>query len=107
LKRVSAYSQRVLDTIDRRGGIFSSFEADYDYRDIIAMNIINIGETAAKLSDDFKSENMEIPWGKIKGMCDIMAHDYYNADLETIWEAATVHIPELMSFCNKILKSRG
>ena len=36
--------------------------------DAIMMNFIVIGEMVAKLSDEFKSSNLEIEWWKIKGL---------------------------------------
>ena len=65
------------------------------------MNILQIGELAGKLSDDFIKDTNSIPWGKIKGMRNQFAHDYGTADDEIIWNAVTVDIPALKGFCEK------
>ena len=49
-----------------------------------AMTIINIGELSSALTDDFKEENQHIPWRKIKGLRNIIAHRYEIVDFEDL-----------------------
>jgi len=72
--------------------------------DAILMNFIVIGEMAAKLSEDFKNGNPEIEWWKIKGLRNIVAHDYFGVDAEEIWQIIHNKIPTLKSFIQKKLK---
>jgi len=37
----------------------------------------------------------------MRGMRNIVAHDYANVDLKTVWEVATVHVPEVCSVLEK------
>ena len=57
--------------------------------------IAQIGELAAHFSEDFKEEHSEIPWREIKGMRNILIHEYHTASPKTIWETATEDIPSL------------
>ena len=57
--------------------------------------IAQIGELATHFSEDFKEEHKEIPWREIKGMRNILIHEYHTASPKTIWETATVDIPAL------------
>ena len=68
------------------------------YRKAVIMSILNIGELAKKLPDEFKASNSQIPWKKISGMRDIAAHGYHVMDDEIIWDVATHSIPELVEF---------
>ena len=68
------------------------------YRKAIVMSILNIGELAKNLPNDFKSEHNEIPWKKIAGMRDIAAHGYHEMDDSIIWDVAVHSIPDLASF---------
>jgi uncharacterized protein with HEPN domain len=45
--------------------------------DAVLMNFIVIGEMAGKLSEDFKNIHNEIEWWKIKGLRNIVAHNYF------------------------------
>lgn len=72
--------------------------------DAVLMNINVIGEMAAKLSDEFKINNSEIEWWKIKGLRNIVAHDYFGVDAEEIWQIILNKIPDLKLFIQKIIK---
>ena len=67
------------------------------------MCIIQIGELAGQLSDDFKSERREVPWRLIKDMRNIFAHDYSRVDNEIVWDTLKRSIPDLQDKCEKIL----
>ena len=79
------------------------FEASTTYQNAISMCILQIGELIGRLSDDFKKTNMEIPWHKIRGMRNYVAHEYGSIDFEVIWYVSTNSIGELKSFCEKYL----
>jgi len=72
--------------------------------DAVLMNFIVIGEMTAKLSEDFKNENPEIEWWKIKGLRNIVAHDYFGVDAEEIWQIIHNKIPALKLFIQKKIK---
>ena len=57
--------------------------------------IAQIGELAARFSEEFKEEHNEIPWREIKGMRNILIHEYHAASPKTIWETVTEDIPAL------------
>ena len=42
--------------------------------------ILQIGELAGKLSDDFRHEHNQIPWQQIKATRNIVAHSYGSVD---------------------------
>ena len=37
----------------------------------------------------------ELPFRKMRGMRNIVAHDYANVDLKIVWDVATVHVSEI------------
>lgn len=75
------------------------------YQNAICMCILQIGELVGKLTESFRAENEQIPWRKIRGMRNFVAHEYGHLDLEIVWYAATVSIPELQAFCEKELEN--
>ena len=46
-----------------------------------------IGEAAARISDNLKSEHPEIPWKAITGMRNVLVHDYFGIDVDIVWQA--------------------
>ena len=95
-----------MDVLEFSGeiGNADAFAASRLYRKAIVMSIINIGELAKNLPQEFKSTYNEIPWKKIAGMRDIAAHGYYEMDDGIIWDVAVQSIPELADFLQARLK---
>jgi uncharacterized protein with HEPN domain len=54
-----------------------------------------IGKAAKNIDDDFRSKYPEIPWKKIAGMRDIIAHGYFGVKPERIWDILHENLPEL------------
>ena len=72
----------------------------------IAMTIINIGELTTVFPENFKQAYPQIPWRKIKGLRNIVAHKYEIIDFEDVWETAITSIPELQNYLCEILANR-
>ena len=70
------------------------------------MNFVLIGETVNKLSDELKTTQPHIPWNKIKGFRNIIAHDYFGVDAEEVWEIVQKHISMLMKDVEIILNGK-
>ena len=88
------------------GNFFEIFNADADYQRSISFSILQIGELSGGLSEEYRKETANrVQWGPIKGMRNLVAHNYGNMSREIIWETATVDIPVLESFCNEQLES--
>jgi len=58
--------------------------ADQKTFDAVLMNFIIIGESVSRLSDELKEEQNKIPWNKIKGFRNIVAHNYFGVDAEEL-----------------------
>ncbi len=54
-----------------------------------------IGEAASRLSNEFRETKSNIPWGEIIGMRNILIHNYFGTDLESIWDAIDEDFPKL------------
>lgn len=64
---------------------------------------MQIGELTNKLSQEFKDNHSEIPWRAIRGMRNVVTHEYGKIDVETVWETAENGTKELMAFCQREL----
>lgn len=76
---------------------------DTDMKALMAFFIQQIGETANKLSPEFKATHPEIEWGAIVGFRHHIVHAYGKIIPAILWDTVISDIPELKSFCTKIL----
>jgi uncharacterized protein with HEPN domain len=87
-----------LGDIDR-----DAFDKDLLRQHGIIYAIIVIGEAANRISEAFKGAHPEIPWQQIKGMRNIIVHDYDQIDLDVVWGVATVNIPSLIVIIERLI----
>ena len=82
------------------GLAFESFCAGTVLQRAVAFNILQIGELVGKLSDELRASTIqEINWPAIRGMRNVVVHDYGNVALDIVWDAAVNDLPVLMRFC--------
>ena len=62
-----------------------------------------VGEAAGRLSEDFRVAHPEISWHKIRGMRNILAHEYGEIDYEVIFKTVNESIPDLMKTLEGLL----
>ncbi|MBQ9377659.1 MAG: DUF86 domain-containing protein [Schwartzia sp.] len=82
-------------------------DANYQARDVCSFYILQIGELARGLTDEFKEKYNHIPWRQIRGMRNVVVHKYGEIDLDTLWDALTSDIPALSEHCRKIMEEYG
>jgi uncharacterized protein with HEPN domain len=52
--------------------------------DAVLYNLVVVGEAAAQISDETRARAPEIPWPKIVGLRNLIAHEYFRIDLDVI-----------------------
>jgi uncharacterized protein with HEPN domain len=70
--------------------------SDEIVRDAVLYNIVVIGEAAAQLSrSGIEARLPAIQWTRIRGMRNILAHEYFGVDRDLVLEVVRQKIPEL------------
>lgn len=89
----------IQDTIARFGNSPDGFLLDSDYQQSIAFSILQIGELTGGLSEEYRSSTKEqIQWPHIKGVRNIIVHDYGKIQLDRVWDIATRIFPSSRLF---------
>ena len=73
----------------------------------VAMSLINIGELVKVLPAEFCDKYNAIPWKRIAGMRDIVAHKYKTLNMSAVWGVAHNKIPEIKQFINEYRKKQS
>lgn len=63
--------------------------------DAVIRNFEIIGEAASHVPHDIRKLNDRIPWDKMKAMRNVMIHEYFGVDLETVWKTVKDALPRL------------
>ena len=88
-------AQAILDLIHDVN--FNMFSQDRRTRRAVERELEIIGEAAKKVSVIFKEHTDHIPWRRIIGLRNILAHEYGEVQYEIIWKVVIDHIPELVN----------
>ncbi len=87
-------SIRLIETyVDRMD--FDAFLADRKTIDAVVRNIELIGEAGNMVPEDFRLQNPEIPWKRIRGMRNRVVHEHFGIDNGIVWNIVTNDLPEM------------
>jgi uncharacterized protein with HEPN domain len=79
----------------------ADFRANSEKQDAVIRRIEIIGEATSHLTETTRQALPELPFRKMRGMRNIVAHDYANVDLKIVWDVGTVHMPEISAVLEK------
>jgi len=96
----------ILDAIDQIRKHSSKGRAAFERDELIQVWIVHhlarLGEAVARLSPKLRRQR-EAPWRQIIGMRNILVHEYFRIDPETVWAAVELHLPPLEKRVRAIL----
>jgi uncharacterized protein with HEPN domain len=72
-----------------------SFAQDDMRIDAVIRNLEIIGEAAKMVPESIRTRFPLVEWKKIAGLRDILAHHYFDVDLDIIWDILQNKLPEL------------
>ncbi len=72
--------------------------------DAVVINLEIIGEAAKKLPDEIINRLPQIEWDKIRGLRNILAHQYFGINNKIIWDVVENKLAQLRDACSSILK---
>lgn len=106
VEKMAQYCAEIEEAHDSFDCSFAKFKNSSLYRNAVCLCIMQIGELANHLSEEFKQQHDNIPWRQIRGMRNIVAHEYGRIDADVVWVTATEGVVQISRFCESLLKTQ-
>ncbi len=74
--------------------------------DAIERNLQVIGDAVKTLPETLTEAYPEIPWPQIRGLRNILVHEYFGVDIELVFEVVRIYLPPL-KYCLESLEVLG
>lgn len=84
--------RRYLDGISRE-----AFMTDMEKQDAVLRRFEIIGEAASRLAPPTQALFPHLPFRAMRGMRNIIAHDYGDVDLDQVWQTAATDLAPLIT----------
>jgi uncharacterized protein with HEPN domain len=78
------------------GSSLEEFIADQLLQDAVMRQIQIMGEAASRITLEMRETHPDIPWHEMIGMRHRLVHDYAEIDLQRVWDAARISVPDLI-----------
>jgi uncharacterized protein with HEPN domain len=86
-----------------QGVDLESFRTDWRTRDAVLHNLEVIGEAVKRVPEGLKIAFPNIPWKRIAGFRDVLAHAYFSLDDSIVWDVATNQMSPLREAVTELL----
>ncbi len=80
------------------------FNADRKLQMAVIKELEIIGEAVRNLPAEFKEKNPAVPWKDIAGMRSFLVHEYFEIDLDIVWDTVKIKVPELKAEAENFLR---
>ena len=106
IAHIKTYCEDIAAFVERFGKDFRVFTEDRAYFNAVSMCVLQIGELANALSEEYREETKnKVPWKMIRGTRNWLAHAYGEVDEAILWETVINDIPALLAFCESYLNT--
>ena len=86
-----------------KGMTYKDFVNDDLHFDAVLRNLEIIGEAVKNISEETRQKFPNVKWRKIAGFRDIVAHEYFGVNEETVWDIVEKEIPALLDTVKSML----
>lgn len=80
-----------------RGLSPEQFNASRLHQQAVTKAVETIGEAAGRVSEPTRAAHPQIPWREITGVRHRLVHDYFEIDLDKVWEIVQNDLPPLIT----------
>lgn len=90
-------SLEILDGVD-----LEAYLASLGLQEQVELNMLHLGEAAARVSDEVKEKHSEIPWHEMVGMRNVLTHEYFRVKPAILFETVTTQFKALECQLNEL-----
>ena len=107
IKKIRRYCSEIDNTL--QGVTFQQFNSNEqvykDKRSACSLYLLQIGELANKLTDDFKKEYSDYNWNGAYKLRNIIGHDYEVISNDALWKASKLNCVKLLGYISEIINN--
>jgi uncharacterized protein with HEPN domain len=70
-----------------------AFARDEKTIDAVVRNLEIIGEATKRVPQSLREQFSDVPWRKMAGLGDVVAHHYFGIDLRLVWDIVERDVP--------------
>jgi uncharacterized protein with HEPN domain len=84
---------------------FAAFCADGKTRDAVIRNLVTVGESIRWIPEPVLEAHQEVPWATMRGVRNVVVHEYFGVDPAILWETVRGDLPPLVPRLEAVLES--
>lgn len=104
LKLILYYGSLINDIHAKHQQNYLEFAENIEYQYAVSMILIQIGELANKLTNDFKNYLPAIPWHYMRSLRNRLAHQYGSIDIDLTYTISTGEIKTITEQLKQIIR---
>lgn len=109
-RKVGPILAEILEALDgieaaTSGKTLQDFQDNWLLKHGVQRGIEIISEAARHLPDELLDAAPEIPWKQIRGIGNVLRHEYHKIADPIVWAVVTDHLPELRTAVRRLLAS--
>ena len=101
IEHMLGFVRRGLEILD--GVDLKTYLASRGLQEQVEVNMIHLGEAAARVSDEIKDAHPEIPWHEMVGMRNVLTHEYFRVKPAVLFETVVAQFKLLESQLDGLL----
>lgn len=86
---------------------YDSWKKDRKTIDAVIRNIEIIGEASSHVPANIQEKYSDIPWYEMKGLRNILIHEYFGVDTDVLWRTIKEDLPSLKIKIQKMFVNLG
>jgi len=87
------------------GMTYDQFLADRKTLDAVVRNLMMMGESVRWLPQQIQDQHREVPWRGLRGVRNVVVHEYFGVDPRILWETCRRDLPPLVPRLEAVLTS--
>ena len=99
----------ILEAVERiinytEGMDFDHFSSDPKTIDAVIRNLMVIGEGSKHIPEEIQARTQELPWVDMRGIRNVVVHEYFGVSNAILWETVRNDIPSLVEPLRKLIQ---